>query len=248
MIIIKSSREIDKIRVSGKIVAEVLEDLKKRVSPGIRTKDLDRLAEELIKKRGGIPAFKGYRGFPSTACISVNDEIVHGLPSERVLEEGDIVKIDIGVIRDGYYGDAAISMPVGEITEEAKRLLAVTEESLYKAIDKAVAGNRVSDISCAVQNFVEAAGYSVVREYVGHGIGRSLHEDPPVPNYGDAGKGPRLKSGMVLAIEPMVNTGSGDLFVLDNGWTAVTKDKSLSAHFEHTVAINDDSPLILTVL
>lgn len=248
MIIIKSSREIDKIRVSGKIVAEVLEDLKKKVSPGIRTKDLDRLAEELIKKKGGIPAFKGYRGFPSTACISVNDEIVHGLPSERVLEEGDIVKIDIGVIRDGYYGDAAISMPVGEITEEAKRLLAVTEESLYKAIDKAVAGNRVSDISCAVQNFVEAAGYSVVREYVGHGIGRSLHEDPPVPNYGDAGKGPRLKSGMVLAIEPMVNTGSGDLFVLDNGWTAVTKDKSLSAHFEHTVAINDDSPFILTVL
>lgn len=248
MIIIKSSREIDKIRVSGKIVAEVLEDLKKKVAPGIRTKDLDRLAEDLIKKKGGIPAFKGYRGFPSTACISVNDEIVHGVPSERVLEEGDIVKIDIGVIRDGYYGDAAISIPVGEITEEAKRLLAVTEESLYKAIDKAVTGNRVSDISCAVQNFVEAAGYSVVREYVGHGIGRSLHEDPPVPNYGNTGKGPRLKSGMVLAIEPMVNTGSRDLFVLDNGWTAVTKDRSLSAHFEHTVAINDDSPLILTVL
>lgn len=248
MIIIKSSREIDKIRVSGKIVAEVLEDLKKKVAPGIRTKDLDRLAEDLIKKKGGIPAFKGYRGFPSTACISVNDEIVHGVPSERVLEEGDIVKIDIGVIREGYYGDAAISIPVGEITEEAKRLLAVTEESLYRAIDKAVTGNRVSDISCAVQNFVEAAGYSVVREYVGHGIGRSLHEDPPVPNYGNTGKGPRLKSGMVLAIEPMVNTGSRDLFVLDNGWTAVTKDRSLSAHFEHTVAINDDSPLILTVL
>ncbi|MDD5434728.1 MAG: type I methionyl aminopeptidase [Nitrospira sp.] len=248
MIILKSSREIEKIKVSGRIVAEVLEELKKKVKHGVRSKEIDRAAEELIKKRGGIPAFKGYRGYPGTACISVNDEIVHGIPSERVFEEGDIVSIDIGVIKDGYYGDAAVTVPVGEIKGEVKRLLEVTEESLYKGIEKAVPGNRVSDISCAVQEFVESAGYSVVREYVGHGIGRSLHEDPPVPNFGERGKGPRLKSGMVLAIEPMVNAGRSDLVVLDNGWTAVTKDKSLSAHFEHTVAITEYGHLILTVL
>ncbi len=248
MIILKSSREIEKIRVSGGIVAEVLEEVKKKVTPGVRSKDIDRMAEELIRKKGGIPAFKGYRGYPSTACISVNDEIVHGIPSERIFKEGDIVSIDIGVIKDGYYGDAAITVPVGEISGEARRLLEVTEESLYKGIEKAVPGNRVSDISCAVQNFVESAGYSVVREYVGHGIGRSLHEDPPVPNFGETGKGPRIKCGMVLAIEPMVNAGKSDLHVLDNGWTAVTRDKSLSAHFEHTVAITEYGHLILTVL
>lgn len=248
MIILKSAREIEKIKVSCRIVAEVLEEIKTKVIAGIRTRDIDRLAEELIRKKGGIPAFKGYRGFPNTACISVNDEIVHGIPSGRMIEEGDIVSIDIGVIRDGYYGDAALSVPVGKLSEDADRLLRITEESLYKAIDKARPGNRVSDISCAVQDFVENAGYSVVREYVGHGIGRSLHEDPPVPNYGERGKGPRLKNGMVLAIEPMVNAGLSDLNVLDNGWTAVTKDKSLSAHFEHTVAITGDSPLILTML
>lgn len=248
MIILKSAREIDKIKVSCKIVAEVLEELKARVIAGIRTRDIDRLAEELIRKKGGIPAFKGYRGFPSTACISVNEEIVHGIPSGRMIEDGDIVSIDIGVIRDGYYGDAAITVPVGKISEDAEKLLRVTEESLYRAIDKAIPGNRVSDISCAVQDYVEYVGYSVVREYVGHGIGRSLHEDPPVPNYGERGKGPRLKNGMVLAIEPMVNAGTYELNVLANGWTAVTKDKSLSAHFEHTVAITGDSPLILTML
>lgn len=248
MIILKSSREIEKIKASGKIVAEVLEELKKKVTRGVRSREIDRAAEELIKKKGGIPAFKGYRGYPSTACISVNNEIVHGIPSDRVFEEGDIVSIDIGVIKDGYYGDAAVTVPVGEINGEVKRLLEVTEASLYKGIEKAVPGNRVSDISCAVQEFVESAGYSVVREYVGHGIGRSLHEDPPVPNFGERDKGPRLKSGMVLAIEPMVNAGMSDLVVLDNGWTAVTKDKSLSAHFEHTVAITEYGYLILTVL
>jgi len=248
MIILKSPQEIEKIRSAGKIVAETIEELKKWVHPGITTKELDRVAEEFIIKKGGVPAFKGYRGYPNTACISVNNEIVHGIPSERVLKEGDIVSIDLGVLLDGYYGDAALTLPVGRINNGAKRLLDVTETALYRAIEKTVIGNRVSDISYTIQSYVESAGYSVVREFVGHGIGRSLHEDPPVPNFGEPGKGPRLKIGMVLAIEPMVNMGASDLFILDNGWTAVTRDKSLSAHFEHTVAVTEGGPEILTVL
>lgn len=248
MIILKSDQEIEKIREAGRIVAETIEELKERVCAGIFTRDLDRIAEEYIVKRGGIPAFKGYRGFPATLCISVNNEIVHGIPSDRRLDEGDIVSIDLGVLLDGYYGDAAVTLPVGEIADTSNRLLEVTERSLYIAIDKARIGNRVSDISYSIQTFIEDAGYSVVRDYVGHGIGRSLHEDPPVPNFGEPGKGPRLKAGMVLAIEPMVNMGQSELFVEDNGWTAITKDGSLSAHFEHTVAITEDGPMILTVL
>lgn len=248
MIIIKSRKEIEKIRASCIIVAGALEELKKKVSSGITTRELDRMAEEYIVKNGGKPAFKGYKGYPNATCISVNDEIVHGIPSYRCLKDGDIVSIDIGVLLDGYYGDAAVTVPVNEIDSESKRLLEVTEESLYKAIDIATAGNRVSDISCTIQEIVEKAGYSVVREFVGHGIGSSLHEDPPVPNYGERGKGPRLKAGMVLAIEPMVNAGGSELNILDNGWTAVTRDKSRSAHFEHTVAITEDGHEILSML
>ncbi len=248
MIILKSPQEIEKIRASGRIVAGAIEELKTRVRPGIRTKELDKIAEEFITKKGGIPAFKGYRGYPNTLCISVNEEIVHGIPSERILKEGDIVGIDLGVLLDSYYGDAAVTLPVGHISDKAKHLLETTEVSLYRAIETAVIGRRVSDISHSIQSCVENAGYSVVREFVGHGIGRSLHEDPPVPNFGEPGKGPQLKEGMVLAIEPMVNAGGYDLEVLENGWTAVTRDRSLSAHFEHTVAITRNGPLILTMI
>jgi len=248
MIILKSPQEIAKIRAAGRIVAGAIEELKTRVRPGIKTKELDRIAEEFIHKKGGIPAFKGYRGYPNTLCISVNEEIVHGIPSDRVLEEGDIAGIDLGVLLDGYYGDAAVTLPAGPVSSQAKRLMETTEAALYKAIDAAVIGNRVSDIAHTIQSYVEGAGYSVVREFVGHGIGRSLHEDPPVPNFGEPGQGPQLREGMVLAIEPMVNAGRSDLFVLENGWTAVTKDRSLSAHFEHTVAVTKNGPLILTVL
>ena len=248
MIILKSPQEIAKIRAAGRIVAGAIEELKTRVRPGIKTKELDRIAEEFIQKRGGIPAFKGYRGYPNTLCISVNDEIIHGIPSDRVLEEGDIAGIDLGVLLDGYYGDAAVTLPAGSISSQAKRLMETTEAALYRAIDAAVIGNRVSDIAYTIQSYVEGAGYSVVREFVGHGIGRSLHEDPPVPNFGEPGQGPQLREGMVLAIEPMVNAGGKDLFVRENGWTAVTKDRSLSAHFEHTVAVTRNGPLILTVL
>ncbi len=248
MIIIKSRKEIEKIRASCIIVAGALEELKRKVRSGITTRELDRIAEEYIVRNGGQPAFKGYRGYPSATCISVNEEIVHGIPSYRCLKDGDIVSIDIGVRLDGYYGDAAITVPVNEIDSDSRRLLQITEESLYRALEVAIPGKRVSDISCTIQDFVEQAGYSVVREFVGHGIGSSLHEDPPVPNYGELGKGPRLKAGMVLAIEPMVNAGGSELNILDNGWTAVTRDKSRSAHFEHTVAITEDGHEILSML
>nr|AKQ04318.1 methionine aminopeptidase, methionyl aminopeptidase [uncultured Nitrospirae bacterium Rifle_16ft_4_minimus_4901] len=248
MIILKSSQEIERIRTAGAVVAGALEELKKRIYPGITTRELDKRAEEFLIKKGGTPAFKGYKGYPDTICISINEEVVHGIPSERKLAEGDIVSIDIGVLLDGYYGDAAITLPVGRISSQAKHLLEVTEASLYKAIDISVIGKRVSDISNTIQCYVEGAGYSVVRDFVGHGIGRSLHEEPPVPNYGEPGKGPRLKAGMVLAIEPMVNMGGHELIILENGWTTVTKDGSLSAHFEHTVVITENGPLILTML
>ncbi len=248
MIIIKSRKEIEKIKSSCNIVARALEELKKIVCSGITTRELDRIAEDFIVKSGGIPAFKGYRGYPNSSCISVNEEIVHGIPSGRCLKDGDIVSIDLGVLLDGYYGDAAITVAVNKIDNETGKLLEVTEKSLYKAIGIAKTGNRVADISCTIQDYVEGAGYSVVREFVGHGIGRSLHEDPPVPNFGERGKGPRLKAGMVLAIEPMVNAGGSDLLILDNGWTAVTKDGRRSAHFEHTVAITEDGPVILSML
>lgn len=248
MVILKSSWEIDLIRKSGRIVAEALARLTKLVEPGITTLDLDRLAEEYILKRGAKPAFKGYRGYPYTLCASVNEQVVHALPSERTLKEGDIVSLDLGSIVDGYYGDAAVTVPVGQVSEEAGRLMAVTQESLQRAIEAARPGNRLSDVSYAVQSAVESQGFSVVRLFVGHGIGRSLHEEPQIPNFGPPGHGPVLKTGMVLAIEPMVNAGSPDVMILEDRWTAVTCDGSLSAHFEHTVALTENGTEVLTSL
>jgi methionyl aminopeptidase len=247
MIILKSKEEVGKIESAGRIVAEVLMELKEKVKPGMTTLDLDQIAEAGIRKRGGKPAFKGYRGFPGSLCASVNEEIVHGIPSsKKTLREGDIVGLDLGAIVDGYYGDAAVTVAVGHIRPEVQRLVRVTEESLYRGIEKMRPGNRLSDISHAVQSHVEEAGYSVVKEFVGHGIGQSLHEEPQLPNFGKPGQGPRLRSGMVLAIEPMVNMGKDGVRVLEDHWTAVTIDGSLSAHFEHTVAITDQGPVILT--
>ena len=248
MVILKSSWEIDLIRKSGRIVAEALARLTKLVEPGITTLDLDRLAEEYILKRGAKPAFKGYRGYPYSLCASVNEQVVHALPSERTLKEGDIVSLDLGSIVDGYYGDAAVTIPVGQVSDEANRLIDVTQESLRRAIDAVHPGGRLSDISHAVQAAVEADGFSVVRLFVGHGIGRSLHEEPQIPNFGPPGHGPVLKTGMVLAIEPMVNAGSPDVMILEDRWTAVTCDGSLSAHFEHTVALTENGTEVLTSL
>jgi len=245
---LKSSWEIDLIRKSGRIVAEALARLTKLVEPGITTLDLDRLAEEYILKRGAKPAFKGYRGYPYSLCASVNEQVVHALPSERKLKEGDIVSLDLGSIVDGYYGDAAVTVPVGQVSDEANRLIDVTQESLRRAIDAVHPGGRLSDISHAVQAAVEAEGFSVVRLFVGHGIGRSLHEEPQIPNFGPPGHGPVLKTGMVLAIEPMVNAGSPDVMILEDRWTAVTCDESLSAHFEHTVALTENGTEVLTSL
>jgi len=247
MIILKSLQEIEKIRKACLIVSDVLDRIREHVRPGISTQALDEIAERQILAAGSKPAFKGYRGYPKTLCTSVNNEVIHGIPAkEVVLNVGDIVSIDVGAIVDGFYGDAAVTMPVGTISKEAERLIKVTEESLYRGIDQARTGKRLYDISYAVQSHVEAHGYSVVREYVGHGIGRNLHEDPQIPNFGSQGQGPRLKPGMVLAVEPMVNAGGSATAVKDDGWTAVTSDGSLSAHFEHTIAIMPDGPWILT--
>jgi methionyl aminopeptidase len=249
---LKSPDEIDKMSRASRIVAEVLEALRHQIKPGVTTGDLDGFAEKFILDRGGRPAFKGYQVrdqvYRHTLCVSVNEAVVHGIPSGRVLKEGDIVGLDVGVVVDGYYGDAAITVPVGVITEQARRLLQVTEEALHKGIAQAVVGNRISDISHAVQAHAEAASFSVVTEFVGHGIGRKLHEEPQVPNYGEPGKGPRLKPGMTLAIEPMVNLGRPETAHLADGWTAVTRDGSLSAHFEHTIVITEAGPRILTKL
>ncbi len=231
---------------SGRIVADVLEALKDVVKIGLTTKEIEDFADERIKALGGIPAFKGYRGYPASVCTSVNEQVVHGIPSPRVLKDGDIVSIDIGVLLDGFYGDGAVTIPVGTIDREASELIRVTEEALYLGIQSAVEGNRLYDISGAVQRHVEKNGFSVVRLFVGHGIGRELHEEPQVPNYGVLGQGPRLKRGMTLAIEPMVNAGSHEVIIQDDGWTAVTKDGKKSAHFEHTVLVTSDKPRILT--
>lgn len=246
MIILKSKEEIEKIAVASRIVATSLLALKSYIKPGMTTRMLDVFVEKEIIAKGGVPAFKGYRNYPATLCVSVNEVIVHGIPSDRVIEEGDIVGIDLGVIYDGFYGDAAITVPVGEVDGAVKRLLDVTEKSLYAGIDQGKVGGRLSDISHAVQTCVEPEGYSVVTEFVGHGIGRSLHEEPQIPNFGPKGKGPRLKEGMVLAIEPMINMGRPDVTILEDGWTAVTSDGSLSAHFEHTIAITENGPVILS--
>ncbi len=247
MIYLKSPQEIEKIRKSSQLVARALKYLKAFIKEGITTEELDRLAEEYIKRHGGIPAFKGYRGYPRSLCVSVNEEVVHGIPGKRRLKEGDIVSLDLGVLMDGYYGDAAITVPLGKVSELARRLIKVTEEALYRGIEMARPGNRLSDISHAIQSHVEKAGFSVVREFVGHGIGKELHEEPQVPNFGPPNRGPRLEPGMVLAIEPMVNTGTWEVRILPNGWTVVTADGGLSAHFEHTVAITDDGPEILSL-
>jgi methionyl aminopeptidase len=247
-IVCKSSAEIDKMRQSGRIVRQVLDHLRTMVAPGVTTMDLERAAEKKIAELGAKPAFKGYYDFPCVLCTSVNDEIVHGIPSEkRMLKEGDIVSIDCGVVLDGYYGDAAITVPVGNsVKKELRKLLTVTEESLYRGIEKAVIGNFIGDVGAAVQEHVEAAGFSVVREFVGHGIGTHLHEEPQVPNYGARGHGTKLREGMVIAIEPMVNFGKPEAKVLGDKWTAVTADGSFSAHFEHCVAVTKNGPMILT--
>ena len=242
MIILKTSEEIQTMERASRLVAETLQALLCEVRPGVTTEDLDRLAEEFISSRGGVPAFKGYRGYPKTLCASVNEQVVHGIPSKRVLKDGDILGMDLGAIVDGFYGDSAVTVAVGTIPPTVAELLRVTEEALYKGIEQAVVGNRLSDISHAVQCHAEAASFSVVTDFVGHGIGRQLHEEPQVPNYGKPGQGLRLQAGLVLAIEPMVNIGRSAVRVLADQWTAVTTDGSLSAHFEHTIVIENGGP------
>ena len=251
MIILKSKEEIDKIRTACSIVVEALKEMSSKVEDGISTYDLDRIAEQIALKHNAKPAFKGYRGYPSSVCFALNQEVVHGIPSNKtILRNGDILGMDFGILKDGYYGDSALTVPVGAITDSARKLLDVTKRSLYKGIEKAKAKNKLFDISKAIQDYVESNGYSVVKTFVGHGIGTKLHEDPQVPNFvpsnGNWGKGIVLKTGMVIAIEPMVNIGKGDVKILKDGWTAVTIDGSLSAHFEHTVAITQNGPEILT--
>jgi len=246
MVILKSPAEIKKMRESNGIVAEVLEGLRERVRPGVTTLELDEYAESYAHKKGAVPAFKGYSGYPFALCASVNSEVVHGFPSGRVLKDGDIISLDYGVCYGGYYGDSAITLPVGEVSNKAQRLMKVTQEALYKGIEEAKAGNRLGDVSFAVQEYVENEGFSIVRDYVGHGIGKNLHEDPPVPNYGIRGRGIELKPGIVLAIEPMVNEGTYRVKVKSDGWTVMTTDGKLSAHFEHTVAITENGPEILS--
>jgi len=246
MVILKLPEEIERARASNQIVAEVLSKLRDKVKPGVTTRELDKLAEEIAEKRGARPAFKGYRGYPYSLCTSVNEEVVHGMPSTRILKEGDIVGLDFGVLYKGFFGDSAITLPVGKIDAAALQLLKVTEQSLYEGIAQAKEGNRLGDISGSVQHTVEAPGFSVVRDFVGHGIGRNLHEEPQIPNYGKKGRGLTLKSGMILAIEPMVNQGDYRVKILQDGWTVVTEDGRLSAHFEHSVAITDNGPDILS--
>jgi methionyl aminopeptidase len=244
---LKSAREIGLMRAGGHILADVVDRLRETVKPGLSTLEIDEDVEAFIRSRGALPAFKGYRGFPATVCISINDEVVHGIPSaHRRIKEGDIVGLDLGCIVEGYYADCAFTLAIGDVPPKVQQLLDVTRESLDVAIAECRAGRRLSDVSHAVQAHVEGHGFSVVRAFVGHGIGRALHEDPQIPNFGDPGRGPQLRPGMVLAIEPMVTMGSWEVKVLDDGWTAVTRDGSLAAHFEHTIAVTDDGPEVLT--
>lgn len=244
---IKSKEEIKILSEANRIVARILKSIKTIVAPGINTKELELFAEDLINKEGAIPAFKGYMGYPSSICASINEEVVHGIPSDkRILKNGDIVSIDLGVKVKGYYGDAAVTYSVGEISDEAKELIEVTEKALYKGIEKARAGNYLFDISWAIQSLVEDKGYGIIRDFVGHGIGKQLHEGPQIPNFGKPHTGPILREGMVLAIEPMVSQGTWEVKVLDDGWTAVTLDNSLACHFEHTIAIMKNGPVILS--
>jgi methionyl aminopeptidase len=246
MIILKSPEEIEYMREANQVVAETLTKLAEVIMPGITTLELDRISEEKIRGMGAEPAFLGYRGFPKSLCVSINNEVVHGIPKGRKIKEGDIVSLDLGSKKNGFYGDSALTVAVGNIPDRAKELIRVTEESLYKGIEKAVLGNRLHDISAAVQNHVEAHGFSVVRQFVGHGIGKEMHEEPQIPNFGKAGTGVRLKEGMTIAIEPMVNMGGWEVEVEEDGWTVVTLDGSMSAHFEHSIAITRDGPVILS--
>ena len=247
MVILKSPREIEKIKKAGEVVSQILSELKRRIEPGISTLKINEWSDELIRKFKVKSAFKGYKGYAHHICTSINDEVVHGIPSEKkILKNGDIIGLDFGVVYEGYYADSAITVGIGEISEDIQKLIQVTETSLWKGIEKAQIDNHLEDISFAVQSYVEKHGFSVVREFVGHGIGQALHEDPPVPNYGQPGRGLMLKEGMVLAIEPMVNKGEPSVRILDDGWTAVTIDGSLSAHFEHTVALSSQGPKVLT--
>lgn len=248
MIILKSPAEIEKMRRAGRVVAQAHALLRDVIRPGVSTQELDEVVSRFLEQEGAIPSFKGYQGYPATICASVNEEVVHGIPGSRRLEEGDIISVDIGAIVDGYHGDSAWTYPVGTVSDEAQRLLQVGEGSLEAGIAQARKGNRLSDISHAVQVYVEARGFSVVRDFVGHGIGQAMHEAPQIPNFGPPGRGPRLKVGMTLAIEPMVNAGSWEVEILEDRWTAVTKDRSLAVHFEHTVAVTDNGPEILTTL
>lgn len=247
MVILRTPAEIEQMRRAGSLVGQVLERLREHVAPGVSTRELDAIAENMIRSRGGVPSFKGYRGYPASICASVNNEIIHGIPGDRMLVDGDIVSIDCGAMLGGYHGDAAMTFPVGDVSAEAEKLMTVTREALNAGIAMARPKMRLGDVGNAIQRYVEANGFSVVRDFVGHGIGRHMHEDPQIPNFGPAGMGMRLRTGMVLAIEPMVNAGGHEVVVMDDGWTACTRDGSLSAHFEHTVAITDDGPEVLTL-
>jgi methionyl aminopeptidase len=246
MITFKSATELEAMRLSGRIAAAVLGELEPLIRPGIRTRDLDLYAEKRTRELGAVPAFKGYRGYPASVCISVNEEVIHGIPSGRILQEGDIVSLDFGVLYEGFYSDSALTAPVGRAGAEALRLIGAAERSFTKGLEQMKEGNRLSDISAAIQESVESEGFSVVRQFVGHGIGRALHEEPPVPNFGAPGRGPKIKAGMTLAIEPMIAAGGADVVILEDGWTAVTRDRSLAAHFEHTVAMTENGPEVLS--
>jgi len=246
MIVIKSSKEIELMQESGRIVALVHETIKKAIKPGVTTGELDRIAEAVITENGAVPSFKGYHGFPGSICASINDQVIHGIPGDIKLSEGDIISIDVGAFKNGYHADAARTHPVGNVSEAAANLIKVTEESFFEGLKYCRKGYRLSDVSHAIQKYSEDRGYGVVRDFVGHGVGRQLHEDPPIPNYGAPGRGPRLENGMVLAIEPMINQGDHRVKVLDDDWTVVTLDGLWSAHYEHTVVITEDEPLLLT--
>ncbi len=246
MIVLKSAAEIEGMRQSSRIVAAVLGELEPLIRPGLRTRDLDLYAEKRTRELGAVPAFKGYRGYPASVCVSVNEEIIHGIPSGRILQEGDIVSLDFGVLYEGFYSDSALTAPVGRTVPEAERLIAVAERSFFKGLEQMREGRRLSDVSAAIQAYVESEGFSVIRQFVGHGIGRALHEEPQVPNFGAPGRGPKIRTGMTLAIEPMIAAGGPEVEIREDGWTAVTRDRRLAAHYEHTVAMTENGPEILS--
>ena len=246
MITFKSASELEAMRQSSRIVAAVLGELEPRIRPGIRTRDLDLYAEKRTRELGAVPAFKGYRGYPASVCISVNEEVIHGIPSGRILQDGDIVSLDFGVLYEGFYSDSALTAPVGRVPAEARRLIAAAERSFFQGLAQMREGARLSDVSAAIQRSVESEGFSVIRQFVGHGIGRSLHEEPQVPNFGAPGRGPKIKPGMTLAIEPMIAAGGPEVEILEDGWTAVTRDRRLAAHYEHTVAMTENGPEVLS--